>query len=311
MKTNDVGHGRVKLTRIALGTAELGDLYTEINQSQADRTVARAWDCGIRYFDTAPHYGVGLSEIRVGRALQAYSRDDYVLSTKVGRLLRPNPDGQQERVWDFSASGVRRSLAESMERLGLGRIDIALIHDPSDAGPSDLDRAIQEAAPALAEMRDAGELRAIGVGTRDVTALLRFVRETDVDVLMVAGRMNLVNHSAFQELVPECERRGVSIINAGIFATGLLAQRQPTDADHYEYDSVPVDVLQRARQLAHQLGNVGITLPHAAVQFALAPAVVASAVVGASNPSEVSDAVKWADQEVPVGLWGDLGLPHS
>ncbi|MDR1798796.1 MAG: aldo/keto reductase [Bifidobacteriaceae bacterium] len=312
MKQNRVGRTDVEVTELGLGTAQLGDLYEKADQQLADAVIEAAWASGIRYFDTAPHYGVGLSEKRTGRALAAYPRSEFALSTKVGRLLVPGPDGEPVRQLDYTAKGVLRSLDESRERLGLDRIDIALIHDPTDATPRDMENAIQEAAPALAEARAAGTIGAFGVGTRDNAALLRFVRETAVDVVMVAGRMTLLMTEAFDDLVPECAARGVSIFNSAIFNTGILAKPRPTPTTHFEYAAPTPEMLARVEQMADASEAHGLTLPEAAMAFALAPATVAAVVVGASKPSQIERSVAWAttprDPAELAALWRDLDL---
>lgn len=284
MKTVPVGPGRVPVTEMGLGTAQLGDLYVPLEPAEADAIVATAWDSGIRYFDTAPHYGLGLSERRLGRALRGRPRDAYTVSTKVGRLVSGSGPAAR-RVWDFGGEGVVRSIVASLRRLDLGHVDIALVHDP-DEHP---DEAIGHAVPALERLRAAGDVGAIGVGTSDVPTLLRFVRECDVDVVMVAGRLTLLDHSALDELVPECAERGVAILSAGVFNSGLLATDAPDARSHFEYAAPPAEVLGRARELARIAASHGFTLPEAAVAFGrrTVPSV-ASVVLGADSAAQVA-----------------------
>jgi D-threo-aldose 1-dehydrogenase len=306
----------LSLGRLGLGCAQLGNLYREVDDATATRTVTAAWDAGIRYFDTAPHYGLGLSERRLGAAVRTFPRGEYVLSTKVGRRLVPDPEGagrrddqgfavpaDHRRVWDFSAEGVRRSLDESLDRLGLDRVDLVLIHDPEDH----LAAAVDEAYPALADLRSQGVVRAVGVGSKRWDALHRFARDTDVDFVMIAGRYTLLEQPALDTLLPECARRGVRAVIAGVFNSGLLAEARPHAGLPYEYGAAPSTLLTRARALAAACARHGTSLPAAAIAFATAHPAVASVVVGAQDPDQVrrNAALAGADPP-PKELWADL-----
>lgn len=286
MRANRLGSTTVRVTEIGLGTAQLGGLYQSMDQQTADSVVEVAWEHGVRYFDTAPHYGVGVAEKRLGAALAGRPRDEYTISTKVGRLLVPD-GGELVRRWDFSAAGIRRSLEESLERLGLDRIDIALIHDPDDH----LEQAMGEALPELERLRAAGIIGAVGVGTGDVSALRAFARDTAVDVLMVAGRLTLLDHSALDDLVPLCEGKGISILNAGVFNSGLLADSTPGPGLHFEYGAAPEEVLTRARRLAATTERFGRTLPAAAMAFSGRENAIASLVLGADTPQQLGQTI--------------------
>lgn len=289
----------IDVSPIGLGTAQLGDLFEPLDQATATSVVEAAWDAGIRYFDTAPHYGLGLAEERLGVALCELPRHEYTLSTKVGRLV-VDVDGGRTRAWNFTADGVRRSLAASRRRLAVDRIDIALVHDPEDH----LDDALASAAPELERLRDAGEVRAIGVGSKHLPSLIRFVRETDVDVVMVAGRLTMLDHSALDELVPLCERRGVRILNVGVFNTGILATPKPASDGRFDYTVAPDAVLARAKELAALSAGFGYTLPEAAIAFARHPAPVASVVLGAETAEQVRANVGAAGVDGDAdGLW--------
>ncbi|MDF2559206.1 MAG: fdh [Microbacterium sp.] len=269
---------------MGLGTAQLGDLYLPLDQGTAQAIVDKAWEGGIRHFDTAPHYGLGLSESRLGLALQDRPRDDYVISTKVGRIIEGSGTSAR-RKWDFSAGGIRASLAASRRRLSLDRIDIALVHDPEGHA----EEAITHAVPALEGLRAAGDVGAIGVGSRDVPTLLRFVRECDIDVVMVAGRLTLLDRSALDELVPACIERGVSVLSAGVFNSGVLANDVPDPASHFDYAPPSPSVMRRAQELAAIAARHGFTLPEAAVAFARRPSPpVVSVVMGAETPDQVA-----------------------
>ncbi|WP_447008455.1 aldo/keto reductase [Saccharothrix isguenensis] len=228
-----LGTTGVTVTELGFGAAPIGNLYRARPDDVARAAVDAAWAEGVRYFDTAPHYGLGLSERRLGAALASRPRDDYVISTKVGQLLEPNPaptgsdlphggfdvPDDLTRVRDYSADGVLRSIETSLERLGVDRIDIVLVHDPDDH----VDQALAEAVPALAALREQGVVGAVGLGMNQWQASLRAVRETDVDVVMVAGRWTLVNRTA-RPLLDTCAECGVSVLAAAPFNSGLLAR---------------------------------------------------------------------------------------
>ena len=233
---------------LGFGGASLGNLYVETSDAEARASVDAAWDGGVRYFDTAPHYGLGLSERRLGAALAGRPRADYVLSTKVGRLLEPNPaptgsdlesggfavPDDLVRRFDFSRDGVLRSLEASLGRLGVSRVDIVYVHDPDEH----LDQAISEAIPALAELRDQGVIGAVGAGMNQWQALLRMVREADLDVVMLAGRWTLLDRSG-APLLAECAERGVAVVAAAPYNSGLLARDWPEPGGHFNYGRAP------------------------------------------------------------------------
>src|SRR6266849_736958 len=212
-----------ELGRLGLGTGPLGGLYEAVGDDSAHAVVERAWELGIRYFDTAPYYGSGNAERRLGAVLSKRPREDFALSTKVGRLLRPGESGWPgapplEAYFDFSYDAALRSLEESLERLGLDRVDIALVHDPDDH----YDEALAGAYQALARLRDEGVVRAVGVGMNRTELLCRFAREADPDCFLVAGRYTALDRSAAEELLPLCEERGISVIAGGVFNSGVL-----------------------------------------------------------------------------------------
>ncbi|MDG4781345.1 aldo/keto reductase [Micromonospora sp. WMMD961] len=305
MRATNLGRSGVVVTELGLGTAQLGGLYEPtMDQRTANATVAAAWEAGIRYFDTAPHYGLGAAEERVGVALAGRPREAFTISTKVGRLIVENADGGRERRWGFGADAVRRSLDMSRQRLRLDRIDVALVHDPEEH----LDQAIDEAFPALAELRAHGVIGAVGVGTRNLPSLLRFVRETEVDAVMVAGRLTLLDADALVELVPLCRERGVSVLNAGVFNSGVLAAPAPVAGAHFEYATAPPHVLARAREIEATTLRHGISLPEAALAFAAHSDVVSSVVVGADSPEQIvqtADAFAARHRDLSE-LWRDL-----
>ncbi|MEU7861991.1 aldo/keto reductase [Nonomuraea sp. NPDC049141] len=317
MTTDALRDGVIKLPSHGFGAAPIAGLYQAVSDEQARATVDAAWSHGVRLYDTAPHYGVGLSERRLGAALAG--RQGYVLSTKVGRLLVPSGGGGRdeqgfdvpaafERVWDFSRDGVRRSLEESLERLGLDRVDIALIHDPDDH----VDQALTEAYPALAELRSQGVIGAVGIGMNQWQVPLRFVQETDIDVVMLAGRYTLLDQSGLP-LLDACADQGVRVLAAGVFNSGLLATSTPSGT--YDYEPAPAEILGRARRIAKICERYGVALPQAAMAFPLRHPAVASIVIGARSPEEVATNATLWDRPVPDNLWSELEaedlLPRS
>ncbi|MGP8303019.1 aldo/keto reductase [Streptomyces inhibens] len=312
MPQRTLGRSGVPVTALGLGAAALAGLYTPVSEETAAATVEAAWDIGIRCYDTAPHYGLGLSERRLGEALRAKPRDSYTLSTKVGRLLEPHTGGGDDlahgfavaathrRVWDFSADGVRRSLEDSLTRLGLDRIDIALLHDPDDHE----EQAFREAYPALERLRAEGVVRAIGAGMNEAAMLTRFVTDTDVDAVLCAGRYTLLEQPALDQLLPAAAARGKSVIIGGVFNSGLLADPKPGAT--YNYAKAPGELLDRALRIRTISEAHGVPLRAAALTFPFGHPAVASVMVGARSPAEVHDAAAQLSRRVPAALWDEL-----
>lgn len=309
-----VGRSGLRLTELSLGGAQLGNLYRAITDEQACATVDAAWEGGIRYFDTAPHYGLGLSERRVGAALAGRPRSEYILSTKVGRRLEPlSPPGEfddegfavaatHRRVWDFSRDGVLRSLEQSLQRLGVDGVDIVYLHDPDEHRREVLDSAY----PALEELRGQGVVGAIGAGMNQTAMLADFARHTDMDLFMLAGRYTLLEQSALDDLLGVCERRGVGIVAAGVFNSGLLARRAPTDGAKYDYGDAPQALVAHAQRIAEICKRHGTSLPAAALAFPLAHAAVVSVCVGARSPEQIDRNIGLHRSVVPAAVWEEL-----
>jgi D-threo-aldose 1-dehydrogenase len=306
-----------ELGRLGLGGAPIGNLFGEVSDEDAAATVDAAWEAGIRYFDTAPHYGLGLSERRLGAALRGRPRGEVRVSTKVGRLLVPNPGGAGRlddegfavsavwrREWDLSAEGVRRSLEASLERLGMDRVDVVYIHDPDVAGREE--QAAREAFPALARLRDEGVVSAVGYGMNRSAPLAWLVGETDPDVVLLAGRYSLLDQGALDDLLPLCERRGVAVVAAGVFNSGLLATDRPRPDATFDYRPADAEVLARADRIAEVCEAHGVSLPAAALQFPLGHPTVLNVTVGARSPAEVERNARLAVTDLPAGLWDDL-----
>ena len=291
-----VGRTDLAVTRLGFGSAEIGGLYTEVSEEAAATIVRHAWELGVRYFDVAPFYGFGLAERRLGTALRAFPRDDFTISTKVGRLI--DPDGTAR--FEFSRDGILRSLEESLERLGLDRVDILFIHDPDEHW----DAAIAEAYPALAELRAQGVVRAIGAGMNQSPMLTRFVREADIDVLLCAGRYTLLDQGALDELLPACVERSVSVVIGGIMNSGLLAKPDP--GSHFNYGPVPAEWLDRALRLRAVCDRHGVPLRAAAIQFPLAHPAVVSVAAGVRVPAHLDEYPAFMRQATPAALWADL-----
>jgi len=314
--------GRPTLGRLGYGAASVGNLYRAVDDESAQRLLDAAWDAGIRYYDTSPHYGLGLSERRLGEMLRRRPRDEFVLSTKVGRLLVPDPDGASRRdddlfevpadfrrVWDFSEAGIRRSLEESLGRLGLDRVDVLYLHDVERSG--DADQAIDSGVAALARLRDEGLVGAIGIGSSDLGAVERAVRTDAIDLVMLPGRYTLLEAPAADVVLPLCHEKGVGVVNVAVFNSGLLATPAPSEASHYEYGQVPPDKLRRAQELARACGELGVELPTAALQFSARHAAVVSVAVGADTPEQIRENVDRMGTPVPEELWqvlADRGL---
>jgi D-threo-aldose 1-dehydrogenase len=313
LETRRVGATKARVTILGFGAANLGNLYRAMDDEQAHAVVNAAWEAGIRYFDTAPHYGLGLSERRLGAALAGRPRDEYVLSTKVGRLLVPNesPAGSDmahlfdtpdvlRREKDYSASGVRRSIEDSLGRMGVDRFDLVLVHDPDDHVREAMDGAL----PELARMRDEGLIGAFGVGMNQWQAPLQIVRDTDLDVVMLAGRWTLLDRSG-APLLEACTERGVSVLAAAPFNSGLLARTRPSDEAHFNYAAPDARVLGVACQLADLAIAHGVTLPQAALQFPLRHPAVAAVVTGLATPDHVHSNASWLAQPVPDAFWAE------
>jgi D-threo-aldose 1-dehydrogenase len=328
--TRPLRRSAVSLSELSLGCSQLGNLRHAIDDRDAAATVEAAWACGIRYFDTAPHYGLGLSERRLGEALAGLPREAYVLSTKVGRLLEPLPgphglddDGfavpaTHRRVWDFSRDGVRRSLEASLERLRVDRVDLVYLHDPDDH----YREAIDEGYPALAELRDEGVVTAIGAGMNQSAMLADFARHTDMDVVMLAGRYTLLEQPALEDLLPICAERGVGVVAAAVFNSGLLARSTPSSDSTYDYRTPPDALVARARRIAEICRRHDTTLPATAIAFPLRHAAVVSVCVGARAPEQVVRNCDAYARQPPPALWGELadaglvpfeppGAPHT
>ncbi len=316
MTLRPLGRGGLVAAPHAFGAAVIGNLYRSVDDDVAANTLEAAWDAGVRYFDTAPHYGLGLSERRVGAALGPRERDDFVVSTKVGRLLQPVEmrPGERDldnlfdvprdhvRVLDYSRDGVMRSLESSLTRLALDRIDIVYVHDPDDHYAEVMDGAL----PALDDLRRQGVIRSYGVGMNQSALPAEFVRNSDLDIVMGAGRYTLLDQSALDDLLPAALDRGVSIVAAGVFNSGLLARNRPDAAAHYDYATAPQRLVERAIRIAEVCERHGATLPQAAAQFALGHPAVSTVCLGARSLEQVQRNAALFETSVPTQVWAEL-----
>ena len=324
-----LGRAPVEVQRFGLGMAALSGLFRVVTDEEAAVVLDRAWEAGVRYYDTAPLYGYGLGEQRLGRLLQRHDRGTYAVSSKVGRLLYPiaeieaDPSLEPDRpavdipdfdphegyfkgapderpVFDYSYDGVLRSVEDSLRRTGLEAIDIFWVHDPDDHWQ----QAIEGAYPALAELRSQGLVKAIGVGMNQAPMLARFVREGDFDAIMCAGRYTLLDQVALGELFEVCQARGTAVVAAAVMNSGLLAN--PTPDARFDYAPAPPELLQRALAIKAVCEAHGVPLRAAALQFVFGHPVVVSVVAGVRSTDHLEDALANLQHPIPPALWRAL-----
>ena len=305
-----LGRSGVEVTQLGLGTAPLGGLYEAVSDADADATITAAFDLGLGFVDTAPLYGHGIAEQRVGRVVARRQRESIIVATKVGRLLRPvagdlvggayvgTPDVNP--VFDFSYDGVMRSLEESLERLGLDRVDVLHIHDPDDH----YDEALTGAYRALDRLRAEGTIGAVGAGMNQSAMPARFARDGNFDCFLLAGRYTLLDQEGLLELLPLCVDHGISIIAGGVYTSGLLADPRP--GAPFDYEPASAALVERALRLQDVCGRHGVPLKAAAIQFPLGHPAVASVVTGARSPAELTENVAMFRQPIPPALWDEF-----
>ena len=300
----------VEISRLSLGTAAFGGLYRSVSEADCTGTLLTAIDNGINFIDTAPHYGKGTSEVRIRKAIAGRDRSTFVISTKVGRLLVPSSaeideffmdaDNTVERKFDFSAKGVRQSLESSLERLGIESVDILFIHDPD----AHADEAILEAYPELDRMRSEGIIKAIGVGMNQCAIPIRIMKETDIDVVLIAGRYSLLDQEAIEELLPTALARNVDVIVAGVFNSGILAN--PVKGATFDYVPASDELLAKAVRIREVLDGHQVSLTSAALQFPLRHPAVKSVLVGCRSAAEVESNIEEFDKTIENRTWDDL-----
>lgn len=316
-----IGRTTLEVTVLGLGCATLGGRRVPVRREEAEAIARRAWEAGIRYIDAAPYYGFGQAERAVGDALRLVPRDEWVLSTKVGRLLKPrrtpDPGGHPmpfEAVYDYSYDGVMRSFEDSLQRLGLARIDILYVHDigamqhGKEAHPA-LMRSLREGGwRGLEELRRAGVVRAIGIGVNEREVLLEAMEWGDWDAFLLAGRYTLLEQAPIEDLLPKCSAAGISIVVGGPFNSGILAGR-----DTWNYETAPREIVTRAEALRAVCDRHGVPLAAAALQFPLAHPAVAAVIPGPRDTAEFDANLALFRQPIPAALWQELrakGLIH-
>ncbi len=328
MDRRNIGQAGLQVGPLGFGGAPLGNLLAPVSDADAQAALATSWASGCRYFDTAPFYGFGLSERRIGDALRKRGRDQYVLSTKVGRLIRPGEHAGKasegfrspmpfHAVYDYSYDGVMRSIEDSYQRLGLDRIDIVLMHDigrltHGERHPEVMKIAMDGGYRALDELRRNGHVGAIGLGVNETAVCEEAMRLGDFDCFLLAGRYTLLEQTALDSFFPACQARGISIIIGGPFNSGVLARAGRSDAT-YDYAAVPEAIRQRVSEIARICAAHNVSLPAAALQFPLAHPAVACVIPGARNAAETASHWQMLKADIPTAFWAELraaGLIH-
>lgn len=309
MKRTRLADG-LDVTSIGLGSAPLGGLFSAVSDADAEATLAAGWSAGIRFYDTAPLYGFGLAERRIGGFLRQQKRDSFAISTKVGRLLRPEANSAEDDHYkgapalrpqfDFSYDGVMRSVEESLVRLGLDRVDVLLVHDPDDH----YDDAVSGAFRALQRLRADGTVKAIGSGMNQSEMLVRFAEAVPVDCFLLAGRYTLLDQGALDALFPVCAAKNIGILLGGIYNSGILAN--PHTGAKFNYQDADAALVARVLALDELSRKHGTELKAAALQFCMAHPAVTVAVLGARNAAEVADNIAMSERAVPQAFWQEL-----
>jgi D-threo-aldose 1-dehydrogenase len=316
MKKRRIGKTALEVTEFGFGGASLGNLYEAISRDNAMAALDAAWSAGMRYFDTAPHYGFGLSERRFGDYLRAKPRDSYVLSTKVGRLLKPVPEDQVPDLgfvdplpfkleYDYSYDGVMRSVEFSYARLGLNRIDILYVHDIGvythgvELTKIHLAQLLDGGLRALEELKSSGVISAYGLGVNEVEICLDVMRRAPLDCILLAGRYSLLDRSAEAELIPLCHKEGTSLVIGGVFNSGILATGAKPGA-HFDYGAAPQDILNKVSAMEAIAMRGGYPLAAAALRFPLADPSVATVLIGTAKASSLQRNMKLLEADIPV-----------
>ena len=327
MKATDkrpLGRTKLKVTVLGLGTATLGNLYAPVTDADAHATLTTAFDAGVRFVDTAPFYGHGWSEHRVGEALRGYRRDDIVLSTKIGRLLRPKDPAKGidggvfaavlpfEPVFDYSYDGVMRSVEDSLQRLGTHRIDVLLIHDvdrwthgSQEASDRRIKEVLEGGYKAMAKLRESGAVGAIGAGLNEWDTCQKLAEASDLDCFLLAGRYTLLEQESLQTFLPLCAKRGIGIFLGGPYNTGILATGAVHGA-YYNYAPAKPAILERVRRIEAVCQRHKVALASAALQFPLAHPAVCSVIPGAKTAAEVKRNIATVEAPIPRDFWVEL-----
>lgn len=311
----------MQLPEISFGTANIAGMYNPVSNEQADDVLQAAWDAGIRYFDTAPHYGHGLSERRVGDFLRGQNSDEWILSTKVGRILKPSATIHDaisgfkkplsfDQHFDFSYDGIMRSVEDSFQRLGLNRIDILFVHDLGDIGHGSnkqiyYDQFEGSGHKALSELKSQGVIKAVGLGVNQTDICERLIGKVEMDLILLAGRYTLLEQEGAFPLFKKCREHDVKFVIGGVFNSGILATGPGPDA-HFDYEIAPDHIQQRVASIMKICEKHNVQLPAAALSFPKEHELVASTLIGTAKVSSLTRNMEMLDQNIPKALWNDL-----
>ena len=300
----------LQIPEFGIGTSPFGGLFASVSESAVADVISTSMELGLNYFDTAPHYGMGSAEVRLGRNINHLPRSSFVVSTKVGRLIVPsekaddpgweNSTAAVERIFDFSAAGIERSLLESLERLKMESVEMIFIHDPDGAA----DQAISEAYPVLERLRAEGIVKTIGIGITSNEIPTRFINETDIDVVLIALKYTLLDQSAGAELLPTALRKGVSVIAGGVFNSGILTN--PKAGATFNYEPASPEVLARAQKIEKFFVDRGVSLAQAALQFPMQHPAISAILVGCRSADEVTTNVALYNKEIDSHIWSEF-----
>ena len=300
----------LQIPEFGIGTSPFGGLFASVSESAVADVISTSMEMGLNYFDTAPHYGMGSAEVRLGRNINHLPRSSFIVSTKVGRLIVPsekaddpgweNSTAAVERIFDFSAAGIERSLLESLERLKMESVEMVFIHDPDGAA----DQAISEAYPVLERLRAEGIVKTIGIGITSNEIPTRFINETDIDVVLIALKYTLLDQSAGAELLPTALRKGVSVIAGGVFNSGILTN--PKAGATFNYEPASPEVLARAQKIEKFFEDRGVSLAQAALQFPMQHPAISAILVGCRSADEVTTNVALYNKEIESHIWSEF-----
>ena len=300
----------LQIPEFGIGTSPFGGLFASVSESAVADVISTSMEMGLNYFDTAPHYGMGSAEVRLGRNINHLPRSSFVVSTKVGRLIVPsekaddpgweNSTAAVERIFDFSAAGIERSLLESLERLKMESVEMVFIHDPDGAA----DQAISEAYPVLERLRAEGIVKTIGIGITSNEIPTRFINETDIDVVLIALKYTLLDQSAATELLPTALKKGVSVIAGGVFNSGILTN--PKAGATFNYEPASPEVLARAQKIEEFFVDRGVSLAQAALQFPMQHPAISAILVGCRSADEVTTNVALYSKEIDSQIWSEF-----
>ena len=324
MKASDkakFGRADLEVTKLSFGTAPIGNIFYPIDEQTSDSMFRTAWNAGIRYFDTAPMYGHGLSELRTGHSLRWKHREDFVLSSKVGRILKPKRRSEvqfapwsdaapNELVFDYTYDGTMRSFDDSMQRLALERIEICFIHDidvftRGDEQPEVFKAAMDGCWNALSDLRDQGVVKAIGVGVNEWEVCHEALKQRDFDCFLLAGRYTLLEQESLDEFLPLCEERGAAVVVGGGFNSGILATGAVEGAK-YNYSPAPTDIMDRVSKIEQVCRDHDVPLPAAAMQFVVAHPAIPSFIAGTRTVEQLDKNIAWFSHPIPAEFWAEL-----